>query len=62
MTPTTRARKMAKRMYSLVPDTAKGSRAAAVISETMATGPVDNWRLEPKIAAINGGKHDAYNP
>ena len=33
-----------------------------VIRETMATGPVASWRLEPNRAATMGGSSDAYRP
>ena len=46
-------------MYAGLPVTAMGSKAAAVIKETMATGPVANCRLEPKRAATTGGRQEA---
>jgi hypothetical protein len=41
---------------------ANGSRAAAVKSETIATGQVANCLELPHKAAIITGRKDAYNP
>ena len=49
-------------MKAAPPAVASGSRAAAVINETMATGPVARCREEPKNAAIIGGSREAYSP
>ncbi len=46
-------------MKASLPAVAYGDRAAEVISETIATGPVASWRLEPKIAASRGGQSEA---
>ena len=42
-----------------LPAVASGSREAAVISETTATGPVASCRLEPNRAATIGGRKAA---
>jgi len=39
-----------------------GIKAAAVISEIIATGPFCNWREEPKSAATMGTRKAAYSP
>jgi len=36
--------------------------AEDVMRDTMATGPVASWRLEPNRAAIMGGRKEAYKP
>ena len=55
MRPTRKARIRARPMNSSVKGTAKGVMAAAVIRETMATGPVESCRDEPHKAPRMAG-------
>ncbi len=57
--PTISASRTAYAMYCGPPEVASGSSAAAVISDTTATGPVANCRLEPKRLATIGGRKAA---
>ena len=50
---------MAYAINASLPAVARGSKDAAVIKETTATGPVASCRLEPNRAAIMGGKKEA---
>ena len=45
----------ARPIYSSEPGMANGVTAAAVMRETMATGPVDNCREEPHKAPMMAG-------
>jgi len=49
-------------IYPSLPAVARGSREAAVMRDTIATGPVASCRLEPKREAIMGGRNEAYRP
>jgi hypothetical protein len=49
-------------MKSVLPAVANGCSEAADISDTTATGPVANCRLEPNRAATMGGRKAAYRP
>ena len=55
MTPTIRVSSSASPMYSSLKGMASGVRAAAVISEMIATGPVASWRDEPHRAPRMAG-------
>ena len=61
-TPERKARVMAARSSSGDPGAARLPIAAAVISDTTATGPTASARLVPKIAYSTIGAMDAYIP
>ena len=49
-------------MNSSLPTAASPCTVVALMSEAMATGPVDKCREEPKSAAMAGGRKAAYSP
>ena len=50
MIPTNNARKIAIEMYSLIPLKESAPNPEAMISESIATGPIASWREVPIIA------------
>ena len=60
--PDSSARSTAWAMNASLPRGASGAMLAAVNSEVMATGPVDNCAEEPNKAPTMEGSREAYKP